>query len=319
MSLRVRSTIAALLLIAAPHAWAGQKWGDFKDNGCVNPEYAPGMRSYSAILWGIPNGYSWEQACATMPGTVGGHGFKHPAVCVNVESLNLYGVSAGIIAAWVALGAVSVALLAAGDGSVLEEFISASPDTVEGVVGLIEAANQEEARVGLLTAQRAIIRPWPLPAGGPPLFGAAPPGTDWKKAVNAALAARPVKQIRKGNGGLNMWGVFFAADDRCLPPAYHRKANFNWAASAKYCSDRGMKLCTQAQICRGGAPVMGTPAADVWLAAGDAPNRWVAIGTKFPDRVCKTHEQVAGKAPDWGLDRGPQPFTQEQTAFRCCP
>jgi hypothetical protein len=35
-------------------------WGTLADNGCAGP----GTRKYSAILWDIPWGWSWEDACA---------------------------------------------------------------------------------------------------------------------------------------------------------------------------------------------------------------------------------------------------------------
>jgi hypothetical protein len=39
-------------------------WGDIGDRGCLGV----GIRGYSAILWNIPWGKSWEDACAETPG-----------------------------------------------------------------------------------------------------------------------------------------------------------------------------------------------------------------------------------------------------------
>lgn len=60
-------------------------WGDITPKECRN-----GMRTYSAILWGIPWGQSWEEACATMPATVNGIFFPRPTRCVNT-GLNMWG------------------------------------------------------------------------------------------------------------------------------------------------------------------------------------------------------------------------------------
>ena len=55
-------------------------WGDLGDRGCT----ALGLHEYSAVLWDIPWGQSWENACAGMPGasgtTVAG---RIPDRCVN--------------------------------------------------------------------------------------------------------------------------------------------------------------------------------------------------------------------------------------------
>src|SRR5690349_14445881 len=63
------------------------RWGDFADKGCARM----GARKYSAILWDIPWGQSWEAACATMPADVAGHHFDHPTNCVNDHGLAMWG------------------------------------------------------------------------------------------------------------------------------------------------------------------------------------------------------------------------------------
>lgn len=42
-------------------------WGSIADNGCQSD----GTHKYSAILWNIPWGQSWEAACASTPGPAG--------------------------------------------------------------------------------------------------------------------------------------------------------------------------------------------------------------------------------------------------------
>lgn len=76
-------------------------WGDFKDNGCVDLGGGAKARSYSAVLWDIPFGYSWEDACAKKDATVNGYYFEHPTACVKTSVAS-------------ALGAVATAIGAAG-------------------------------------------------------------------------------------------------------------------------------------------------------------------------------------------------------------
>ncbi|MFT7577772.1 MAG: hypothetical protein ACI9XZ_004175 [Alphaproteobacteria bacterium] len=62
------------------------KWGSFKNNGCViTNRQGWGMRSYSAVLWGIPHGQSWERTCARTGATVAGRRFSHPTSCVKAD------------------------------------------------------------------------------------------------------------------------------------------------------------------------------------------------------------------------------------------
>ena len=59
--------------LAAPH------WGSFQADGCSRTGY----RQYSAILWSIPFGQSWEAACQATPATINGYSFSAPSRCVN--------------------------------------------------------------------------------------------------------------------------------------------------------------------------------------------------------------------------------------------
>jgi hypothetical protein len=56
-----------------------QNWGGFQRDGCT----AIGLRQHSAILWNIPWGKSWEDACRTTPATIDGQSFSGAARCVN--------------------------------------------------------------------------------------------------------------------------------------------------------------------------------------------------------------------------------------------
>jgi hypothetical protein len=77
----VRAEIPKTRIVPALH------WGDFKSSGCS----ATGFRQYSAVLWDIPFGQSWEQACANMPADVAGLHFEKPTRCRNDHGLNMWG------------------------------------------------------------------------------------------------------------------------------------------------------------------------------------------------------------------------------------
>ena len=86
---------ALVLMIAAiaTPAAAAPKWGKFKHNGCVHKN----LRSYSAVLWDIPWGQSWEVACAKQSARVGGQYFSHPTVCVKASVVDAVGITAAVI------------------------------------------------------------------------------------------------------------------------------------------------------------------------------------------------------------------------------
>src|SRR6476660_805923 len=63
-------------------------WGSIGDDGCVEDT---GYRQYSAILWGIPWGQSWEQACFTYGASVGGQPGRVPDRCRNT-GFNIWGI-----------------------------------------------------------------------------------------------------------------------------------------------------------------------------------------------------------------------------------
>jgi hypothetical protein len=61
-------------------------WGHYADRGCVR-----GERQYSAILWGIPWGYSWARVCRNTPGRPPGVvTARPPDACVNT-GFNMWG------------------------------------------------------------------------------------------------------------------------------------------------------------------------------------------------------------------------------------
>jgi len=83
----------ALIILAISSPAMALKWGKFKNNGCVHKN----LRSYSAVLWDIPWGESWEAACAKKSATVGGQYFSHPTVCVKAGVVDITGITATVV------------------------------------------------------------------------------------------------------------------------------------------------------------------------------------------------------------------------------
>ena len=82
------ASAGAALLFAAKEAVAAPRWGDFSHGDCCPASDGRGYRTYSAILWDIPWGQSWEKTCAATPakftdiyGVV--QYFKSPTRCEN--------------------------------------------------------------------------------------------------------------------------------------------------------------------------------------------------------------------------------------------
>jgi hypothetical protein len=83
--------VTSLVLAAGPAAAA--EFGSFQADMCRGENGSgQGVRQHSAILWGIPWGYSWEQACAETSATVAGQYFSSPDRCVNFgPGINMWG------------------------------------------------------------------------------------------------------------------------------------------------------------------------------------------------------------------------------------
>lgn len=72
------TALAALLVTPIAHA---ANWGEFQKDFCRG--VSPPIRQYSAILWNIPWGYSWEDACKVQPADILGYHFNNPSRCVD--------------------------------------------------------------------------------------------------------------------------------------------------------------------------------------------------------------------------------------------
>ena len=69
------SIVAASVVAASVALAVGASWGSYKDDGCRGAK----SKQFSAILWGVPDHQSWEDACWRTPGLDG----RVPDRCVN--------------------------------------------------------------------------------------------------------------------------------------------------------------------------------------------------------------------------------------------
>ncbi len=149
---------------------------------------APGIRVYSAILWDIPWGASWESACKQAPATVGGMSLSHPSVCVN------YGI-----------GPMTCSTESGDIGGYLDCLHEHN----------LDGNGSHTDSDGPIRSQ-ASVSPWPLGGGASGQILDSEQDT-WKATLSSKVQARGVVQYRVGHGGVNMWGVFLVPDARCLP------------------------------------------------------------------------------------------------------
>jgi hypothetical protein len=170
MNLRFPAALA-LLTFANSASSAGLHWGDFKDNGCVSSDAMPGLRSYSSVLWNIPMGASWEDACDSAQANLGGVDFPHPAACVNtaahdpgVESA----IAGGLDTACTVLGIAAIAKRGGNAGA------TAIKECWQAFGEIVGEAQIEHAKPMLATMEQGVIHPWPYPQGSTPLHGLIP-------------------------------------------------------------------------------------------------------------------------------------------------
>lgn len=80
-------TLCATNPVAAGPRWDHDKtnYTDADSSGKFKKDHCTfiGKRQYSAILWDIPWGQSWEKTCEATPATVNGQYFSKPSRCVN--------------------------------------------------------------------------------------------------------------------------------------------------------------------------------------------------------------------------------------------
>lgn len=98
------------------------------------------------------------------------------------------------------------------------------------------------------------------------------------------------------------------------------KNGLTYHEAKRVCLSKNQDICSSTDLCVNGQPMANLDKfgkSDNWIAVNDAENEWITYN-RAGNRVCKTHSQVAGKVPDWGLqaDASGQGFTR---AVKCCP
>lgn len=86
----------AASVLASSHSAFASDWGSCKNNGCVNLGNDRTARSYSAVLWNIPWGESWENACSNKDAWVADQYFSHPTVCAKASAASAIGSIGGL-------------------------------------------------------------------------------------------------------------------------------------------------------------------------------------------------------------------------------
>lgn len=73
----------AICVCVFSNAQADPRWGDITAKRCMpSPVGSPGTREWSGVLWDIPFGHSWEEACKNTPASVSGDPSRPPDKCV---------------------------------------------------------------------------------------------------------------------------------------------------------------------------------------------------------------------------------------------
>lgn len=134
-----------------------------------------------------------------------------------------------------------------------------------------------------------------------------------KKASNCHARAReyhswcgnPMSAVTSAEFRPTMRRVSYPATDKVQIDKRYKFAKVSWAESENFCKAKGKNLCMRSELCPNGFPVRGRPTGDHWIAIRDMENGWASIGTAFPERVCRLHQEIEGGhygKPTWGFD-----------------
>jgi len=116
----VASLLASLIIVGASSPAVAAHWGDFRDDGIQDIGNGRKVRVYQAILWDIPWGQSWEDACANQPADINGVHFDRPTACVKSSILQpISAILAGVSLVGIAFPPVGVAAAVAGAATVM--------------------------------------------------------------------------------------------------------------------------------------------------------------------------------------------------------
>lgn len=234
--------LCILLVGFMADASAEQRWGDFQTDHCVGMGY----RQYSAILWGIPWGRSWEDACAEMPADIHGQHFDRPSRCVN-KVTNMWGEfdvrDSSCLPNWgefkkdrcTGLGKrqYSAVLDNIPSGVSWEDACAQMPATVAGTffAAPSRCKNTGTAMWGEFDVQDESCPRWgdfkrdECSGFGKRQFSAVlhdiPPGISWENACASKGAVVGGQSFprpdRCRNNGVAMWGEFDVNDSSCFP------------------------------------------------------------------------------------------------------
>ena len=73
------------------------------------------------------------------------------------------------------------------------------------------------------------------------------------------------------------------------------------------CEGKGQRICLSSEICDMSTRQVINPdltsefSVDNWIAVGDKQDEWLTL-SRFDERYCKTHTEVAGAIPTWSSD-----------------
>ena len=140
--------------------------------------------------------------------------------------------------------------------------------------------------------------------------------SDW---VQLPGSLKYVSVNNKNLYGVNSSNQIFSA----VPPAafdYMSKPNeptLTYNEMREFCQKKDMVVCPASELCKDGKP---TPSLDIfgssdnWIAVSDRDNEWLTYN-RWDNRLCKTHTQVAGGPPSWGITKTGGGWAR---AVKCC-
>lgn len=116
----------------------------------------------------------------------------------------------------------------------------------------------------------------------------------------------PMSAVTKAEFRPTLKRASYPAVDKVQVEAAYAFGKVAWADAERSCKAKGKNLCMRSELCPNGFPIRGRPQGDHWIAVRDMENGWASIGTAFPERVCKLHQEIDGGhygKPTWGYDQ----------------
>jgi len=114
----VARLLTSLIIVGASSPAMAAHWGEFRDDGIQDLGNGRKVRVYQAILWDIPWGHSWEDACANKPADINGIHFDRPTACAKSSILQpISAILAGVRLASLSFPPLGVAAAVASVGT----------------------------------------------------------------------------------------------------------------------------------------------------------------------------------------------------------